>query len=116
MPAVTRGWIVWTVILGSFGLFLLLWGLGLGVSRWWPILVTMMGVASLCRGMNRRENSVFGLLLAGWGLIGVAAMHGDELGITSIAPFLFGGFLLWIPPAILIARSVSEEKTSNTHL
>ena len=115
MPAVTRGWIVWTVVLGSIGLFLLLWGLGLEVGRWWPILITMMGIASLCRGMDRRENSVFGLLLAGWGLIGVAAMHGAVLGITSIPPFLFGGLILWIPLAILLARSVSEEKTSSTH-
>ncbi|HRY60791.1 MAG TPA: hypothetical protein P5266_01240 [Candidatus Fermentibacter sp.] len=103
MPGVTRGWVVWTVVLGSLGLFLMLWGFGVHVGRWWPILLSMGGVASLCRGIDRRENGVLGFLLIGWGIIGVLALHHGLLGIVAILPFLLGALVLWIPIAILIA-------------
>jgi hypothetical protein len=104
MSAISRGWIIWTIILGSIGAFLLLWGFGVDVGRWWPILVSAFGLASLARGMDRRENRVLGLLLVGWGGIGVLAFHHDLLGIVSILPFLIGALIIWIPVAILLSK------------
>jgi hypothetical protein len=103
MPTVSRGWVIWTIVLGSLGAFLVLWGMGVSVGRWWPVLVSMLGVASLARGMQRRENCVLGFLLIGWGAIGVLAFHHDLLGIVSILPFLLGALVLWIPIAVLIS-------------
>jgi len=47
---------------------------------------------------------VFGLLLIGWGAIGVAALNAAALGISNTIPFLIGAGLIWIPAAMLFGR------------
>jgi len=109
MTAMTRGWAVWMIALGAVGLLFILMGFGVDMGRWWPLVFTLFGVASLTRGIVYRENTVLGLLLIGWGLIGVAATHGGTLGIVSVLPFLFGALVVWAPLAVLLARVIRPE-------
>jgi len=102
--ALTRGWILPAITLASVGIVFLLWGFGLDLGNWWPIVFCAFGAASLVRGMKRRENVVFGLLLIGWGAIGVAALNAAALGISNTIPFLIGAGLIWIPAAMLFGR------------
>ncbi len=107
MAAVTRGWVVGAIALGAIGILFLLWGFGVDLGRWWPLVFSLFGIASFARGMVYRENTVFGFLLLGWGVIGVLALHHEAVGIVLVWPFLIGASILWIPISVLLGRLTS---------
>jgi hypothetical protein len=100
----SRGWLLTAVTLSAVGVLFLLWGFGVDLGKWWPAVFVAFGLASLIRGMKYSENVVSGLLLMGWGAIGVLALHSGELGIVHSWPFLIGAGLIWIPVALFFGH------------
>lgn len=101
----SRGWLLTAVTLTAVGVLFLLWGFGVDLGKWWPVLFVAFGLASLIRGVRYSENVVSGLLLIGWGAIGVATLHATGLGIAHPWPFLIGASLIWIPIALFFGHN-----------
>jgi predicted anti-sigma-YlaC factor YlaD len=100
----SRGWMLSAVTIAAVGILFLLWGFGVDLGKWWPAVFVAFGLASLIRGMQYSENIVWGLLLMGWGVIGVLTLHATQLGIVHALPFLIGAGLVWIPVALLFGH------------
>jgi hypothetical protein len=100
----SRGWVLSAIIFAAVGILFVLWGLGQDLGHWWPLLFVAFGIASLVRGMVRSENMVFGLLLIGWGSLGVVSLNHAELGIPKPFLFFIGASLIWIPVALFFGH------------
>ncbi len=108
MKTGNRGLVIFSILFVGAGILFLLWGLGIHVGKWWPVFFTAVGLASFARNPEETANIVFGLLLTGWSIAGIACLHGNELGITHPLPFFIGVSVLWIPVSWILSRIITR--------
>ncbi len=113
MGLISRNWVIWAFIFGGIGLIFLLAGLGVNLGQWWPVFFTVVGLASIARGVREQGNVTLGLMLIGWSAGLIAALHHAELGIPHATWFFIGVFILWIPAAWLLGRGLTPSRPSS---
>mgnify|MGYP001150846499 CR=1 FL=1 len=113
MGLISRNWVIWAFIFGGIGLIFLLLGLGVNLGKWWPVFFTVVGLASIARGVREQGNVTLGLMLIGWSGGLIASLHSGELGIEHGFWFFLGVFILWIPIAWLLGRALTPARPSS---
>jgi hypothetical protein len=112
MGLISRNWVIWAFIFGGIGLIFLLIGLGVNLGKWWPVFFTVVGLASIARGISEQGNVTLGMMLIGWSAGLIVALHHAELEIPHAAWFFVGVFILWIPVAWLLGRALTPSSES----
>ena len=112
MGLISRNWVIWAFIFGGIGLIFLLIGLGVNLGQWWPVFFSVVGLASIARGVREQSNVTLGMMLIGWSAGLIVALHGEELGIAHATWFFIGVFILWIPVAWLLGKSMTPSQSS----
>jgi len=108
--AMSRGLQISIIVFGGIGTIFLLLGLGVDLGHWWPVLFTVLGLASIVRGIRERENMVLGFLMIGWSIAAIVALHHADLeAIRQPWLFFIGASIIWVPVAWLLGRALTPE-------